>query len=236
MLQSPWHRSIGILGGMGASATVAFYDRIVTICQREYGAIDDADFPDIMILNLPLDDIVLAPQPIGRVRIQLDAGIRRLKQTGANVIAIPCNTAHIYLPPDPDILSIVDETVSTVIAGGSRSVLFLGTRAMIEVGLYAEPLMAAGIKLVVPSNGEIEVLTEVIRGVMAGKAAQFASMFAAVVERYAVQDLESILLACTELSLVARNGSLWTNTYDSLDILARATLREARCVVGRRSL
>ena len=45
---------IGILGGMGPEATSDLYLRIIRIFQREYSAMYDADFPEIIILNLPI--------------------------------------------------------------------------------------------------------------------------------------------------------------------------------------
>lgn len=45
---------IGILAGMGPRSTGPFLDLVVTECQLQYGARDDADFPKMMICSQPV--------------------------------------------------------------------------------------------------------------------------------------------------------------------------------------
>ena len=44
---------VGILVGMGARSTAPFIDSIVTLCQVQYGAKYDIEFPHKMIYSLP---------------------------------------------------------------------------------------------------------------------------------------------------------------------------------------
>jgi aspartate/glutamate racemase len=49
---------IGVLGGMGPEATAQFYISVIRQCQQQYGAQLDSDYPEMLILNLPIPDIV----------------------------------------------------------------------------------------------------------------------------------------------------------------------------------
>jgi aspartate/glutamate racemase len=42
---------IGILAGMGPRSTAPFIDLVVTECQRQYRAMNDADFPPMLIAS-----------------------------------------------------------------------------------------------------------------------------------------------------------------------------------------
>ena len=51
-------RTIGIIGGMGAEATAAFYMQSVRIFQNEHQARYDKDYPPILIFSVPIPDVV----------------------------------------------------------------------------------------------------------------------------------------------------------------------------------
>ncbi len=70
-------KTIGIIGGMGPEATAELYLRIIRIFQREYGARYDSDFPEIVIVNLPIPDIVENTNEKEKVR--KNAGSRKIE-------------------------------------------------------------------------------------------------------------------------------------------------------------
>src|SRR3989338_4022705 len=47
-------KKIGILGGMGPEASADFYCKIIQYCQEKYDAVQDTDYPSIVIYSLPL--------------------------------------------------------------------------------------------------------------------------------------------------------------------------------------
>ncbi|HZX10852.1 MAG TPA: aspartate/glutamate racemase family protein, partial [Acidobacteriota bacterium] len=91
------YKKIGILGGMGPEATADFYLRIIRIFQKKYGAIYDSDFPEILIINLPIPDVVENPKEEDKVREMLINAVKKLEKSGADFIAIPCNTVTYYI-------------------------------------------------------------------------------------------------------------------------------------------
>jgi aspartate/glutamate racemase len=44
--------TIGILGGMGPEATLQTFHTVLKICQTKYKAIQDEDYPQIIVSNL----------------------------------------------------------------------------------------------------------------------------------------------------------------------------------------
>jgi len=71
--------TIGILGGMGPSASADFYSRIIRIFQERHGAVQDTDYPPMFIYSLPLkgfNETGIVDK--GLVLTQLTEGAKRL--------------------------------------------------------------------------------------------------------------------------------------------------------------
>ncbi len=213
---------------MGPEATAELYLRIVRLFQKERGAVLDADFPEMVILNLPLLDVVADASGVERAAAQLASGARKLEEVGAEFIAVPCNTvesclgelrAAVGIP----VLSIREEVAVAV--RGMRRVGLLATESTITSGIYGKAF-GSGVEVLVPGAAGKKETTEVILRVLAGKS---GGRDRAVLERLA-QELrergaETVVLGCTELPLVVSGNGF----VDTLDVLARAAYREAVC-------
>lgn len=49
-------KKIGVLGGMGPGSSANFYYKIIHYCQKKYQAVQDTDFPPLIIYSLPLSE------------------------------------------------------------------------------------------------------------------------------------------------------------------------------------
>lgn len=110
---------IGILAGMGPKSTGPFVDKVVDECQRMYGATYDIDFPHMMIYSCSTPFFIDRPINHEEMEAAIIKGARKLEQTGADFIAIPCNTAHIYFQQlqhsvSVPLLNMVDETMKAI--------------------------------------------------------------------------------------------------------------------------
>ena len=83
-------KSIGILGGMGPEATAELYLRIIRIFQVRYGAKYDSDFPEIIIINVPIPDVVEDVTQEQKVKEMLLESVRKLQTAGVDIIARVC--------------------------------------------------------------------------------------------------------------------------------------------------
>ncbi|MGW4396289.1 aspartate/glutamate racemase family protein [Amycolatopsis nivea] len=211
----------GILGGMGPAATAEFYAKLIarTVAERDQDHLRvaiwaDPTVPDRVAAVL---DGSTDPYPA------LLAGAEKLLDLGASVIAIPCHTAHFFLPrlaADSGVpfVDMIAETAD-FLAGRTGPVGLLGTRGTIAAGLYQRRVPE--VEWVLPSeSGQREVdaaVAAVKRGDLTGGAAHFDRALADV-------DAPLSVLACTELPLVAEKA---TGVLDPTDLLADAVIR--RC-------
>lgn len=125
------HKIIGVPGGMVPEASASLYTKIIRYTQNRSGAVQDSDYPPLIIDSLTLKDfdetgIVNADS----MKRQLIDGVKKLENAGCELIIIGCNTVHVFYDAMQEavsipILNIVGETRNRV----ERRGLFTGGQA-----------------------------------------------------------------------------------------------------------
>ncbi|TAG21203.1 MAG: aspartate/glutamate racemase family protein, partial [Rhodobacterales bacterium] len=142
---------------------------------------------------------------------------RDLQAAGAEALAMPCNTAHVYAPQiiAATPLPFLDIRAATVAALPRGPVAMLASPAVRITGAFDAHFAAAGITPVWPKD-EAPVLS-LIRRVKTGDTGPEAHQAMAALAEAAEGH---VLVACTELSLLT--GALRRPFTDSLDCLVGA--------------
>jgi aspartate racemase len=220
----------GIIGGMGPEATVELLRRIVA----RTPATDDADHVHVLVESNPRIPSRLAhllersgPDPTNelvRIAQNLEAG-------GATFLAMPCNTAHHYAPAIAaavgiPLLDMVQLAVARLVAAGSgRRIGLLASSAVHDTALYANALAAHGLRGVVPARQD--AVMALIRGVKRGDAGATPRSALAAIAAELARDCDALLIACTELSVIATALPPHPPVVDALDELTDAIVRAA---------
>ncbi|MFD7307201.1 aspartate/glutamate racemase family protein [Promicromonospora sp. NPDC059942] len=237
---------VGVLGGVGPLATVLFMERVVrlTDAARDQDHVDmavlqHATVPDrtAFVLGRSADD----PGPV------LAADARRLAGLGADLLVLPCNTAHAFAgavaaATPALLLTAVDAAVSAVcdtwtarFSGPRPEVVgLLATEGTIASGVYLDAFSAHGVKTLVPDvAGQAAVTALIYDGIKAGRGGDLTAL-AGVVADLRSRGAGAVVLGCTELSVAAEatppDRLPGVVLVDALDELARATVLRA----GRR--
>lgn len=230
---APW---LGVLGGMGPMAGAVFMARLVALTP----ATRDQDHVPAVLCNDPrVPDRSAArlghgPDPLP----QMLAGIRLLERAGAQLIAIPCNTAHLWfdqlqaasgVPLLHIVESACDDLVRLGMPGGQgRRIGLMGTAATLKLGLYQAPLQARGYGVILPTEDEIKSLcVAAIDLVKANRTDEAFEPAAECIRRLVARGADAVVLGCTELPLAvphARRAELGVPMTDSIDALVRAVL------------
>jgi len=209
---------------MGPEATVELMRRVLVATP----AIDDSDHVHLLVDSNPdvpsriaalIDKTGESPEP------ELVKMAKRLAGAGANALAIACNTAHAYLPammqavPLP-LLDMIELTADRIAAMAlrHRRVGMLASTAVVDLALYHKALAARGIAVVVPHQQA--ALMEIIKAVKRGDTgAALRRSFAQITSELTAHGVDLLLVACTELSLLADSIDPDTPCVDSLDVL-----------------
>lgn len=199
---------IGILGGMGPAATADFYAKLVAMTP---GTSDQDHLRTVIWSDPTIPDRTEAllgdgPDPTPWL---LNGG-RVLREAGATLIAIPCNTAHAFVPRIEDhvglpIVHMVGEVARHLGAMNPpmHTVGLLATTGTVRAGLYQEWLDRVGIRLVLPDDvcQSREVMTA-IRAVKAGvRDDSTTALLARAARRLTEQGAQAVVAGCTEIPL-----------------------------------
>jgi aspartate racemase len=221
----PPHPVIGILGGMGPEATVDLMRRIIAATPAE----DDADHLHMIVDNNPkipsriaalIDGNGVDPAP------ELIRMARALEKSGATALAMPCNTAHAYAEriaaavtiPFFNMVLLTGRRIERMVLP-NRRIGILASTAVRHLRLYEETVTHLGIELVWPDRQQ--AVMDIIKGVKRGDLSRRnREAFIAVAEDLLAHDVDLLLIACTELSLFARDLNQNTPVVDSLDVLS----------------
>ena len=227
------HPVVGIIGGMGPEATVELMRRVVA----QTAAQDDQDHVHLIVESNPKIPSRIAhliertgPDPTRElIRIA-----RNLEAAGATLLAMPCNTAHGYADAiraavSIPLLDMVGLTATQVAATVPRPrVGLLASTAVHTLGLYSRAFAAGGGTVIVPERQD-EVMA-LIRSVKRGDSGRTAGQaLEDHIDRLA-RNVDVVILACTELSVIAGGAPAPVPVADSLQVLTQAIVRAAGAV------
>ncbi|WP_269515555.1 aspartate/glutamate racemase family protein [Brevundimonas subvibrioides] len=210
---------LGVLGGMGPAATVAFLARVQTLTPAQ----GDADhIRVVMDMNPQVPD---RNTRLGEAEVELAAMALRLKAAGAEVLAMPCNTAHAQkagiLAAGLPFIDMIATTVAVVGGYDARSIGVLATPG--GEALYRAALEAVGVRPVLLTGADREAFMACVYGVKRGDTgpANRAEM-ARLARALTTAGADAIIAGCTEVPLLLDAGEVSVPFVDSAEVLAQA--------------
>ena len=217
-------KTLGVLGGMGPAATLDFLAKLQgsTLAEK-----DEDHIRVVMDLNPRVPSRHFESDA---ATIELAAMAVRLRDAGAEILAMPCNTAHvareaIEQASELFLIDMLDEAVNEAAEVGGERVGMLSTS--LSRGLYIERMRIAGLQPVSLSPLAQEALMEAIFRVKAGDFSEDVNqvMVAAAAELVR-EGADAIIACCTEVPLVLDESQVAVPLIDATEALARACVRE----------
>jgi len=222
------YKTIGILGGMGPEATADLYLRIIRSFQKEYGAVYDADFPEIIIVNLPIPDVVENVNEKDEIKEMLIQGVKKLEKVGADFIAVPCNTVTYYINEMQSavsipIMNIIRETANELIKNKINTIGLLGTETTIKSRIY--DIVLSDLKILTLEKPEQMETTKILMNILAGrKKPEDKTRLLEFIQKLKLNGAEKVILGCTELPLLIGEND---DVFDTLEILSKSIVETA---------
>lgn len=207
---------------MGPLATVDFLRKLVELTPASC----DQDHLPVIVHSVP--QIPDRSQCIeGRGDSPLPAmlnGLSILEAAGADIVAMPCNTAH-YWHADlqrqskVNVLHIADAAITALDREAPRNCLvgLLATTGTILADIYGSRLETAGHRLLLPNaRRQEELVMAGIRSVKAGLPAQGKEFLQAAIADLTAAGARAVILGCTEIPL-ALEGIEWPHDLPLID-------------------
>lgn len=221
-------KTLGVIGGLGPMATAYFMQLVIDMTEA---ATDQQHIP-MIIYNCPQipdrTSFLLGKSSDNPGPQIIDCG-RKIAQAGAELIAIPCITAHALFPEiekelDTPVLHIIRETAVYLKQEGIRKIGLEATDGTVQTGVFQKELERQGIEVILPSKEKQEMVMHIIyNNVKAGRRVDM-DRFQQIEEELHEKGAEVIILGCTELSMISRDEKLGHGYLDAMEVLARAAV------------
>ena len=225
------YRTVGILGGMGPLATADLFKKIVLHTK----ASSDSEHLHIVIdNNTAIPDRTEYIMGRGESPVsELVKSALKLELMGAEVLVMPCNTAHFFYNEIKryvkiDFINMIEETaVEIKKRGSSAAPVLLATEGTCKSGIYDTIFEKYRISIIKPEKSDQEIITSIIYNVKKGIFREKEADFADVLKRFKEKGGDSFILGCTELPVYFETLQIDEKYFDPTDILALRAVERA---------
>ena len=225
-------RHIGIVAGSAEGAALCYR----TICLEAPAVMGEHNHPEITMNSVPLAEHMrhIRANDWETLAGILAASAHKVAQAGADFAICPDNTYHRafkYVVPQSPIpwLHIAGAVAEEAHRSGYVRLGILGTKYLMEGGVYPEALEGFRIESEIPDEADRETINEIIfRELVNGVFPERSRLyFNEVAEKLKARGCDAVVLGCTEIPLIVRPNDTPLPTLDSTRLLARAALRRA---------
>lgn len=214
--------TLGVLGGMGPAATVEFLAKV----QAYTPAQKDQDHIRVIAdINPKAPDRNVPGSNAGGVLAEMAGALRG---AGADLLAMPCNTAHahadvIQRASGLPLIDMIDLGAEAASRTGAVRAGVLGTKGALK--LYREYLAAHAMGLISLPAERQEAFMATLYKIKGGDLSEEVTReMAGYAEELRKAGAEVLIAGCTEAPLVLDSGDVRLELIDPGDLLAR------RCV------
>jgi len=226
-------KTIGLLGGMSWESTQLYYQLINREVQRRKGGVHSArcivysvDFAEIEALQAA-DDWVTSGRLLGEAAA-------KLRDAGAEILVLCTNTMHLVADEierlsGMKLLDIFDITAEAVKREGIDTVGLLGTGYTMSKPFFRERFERHGLRVVVPNEPDRRrvheiIYDELVRGVVRDDS---RAEFLDIIETLRAEGAGGVILGCTEIGMLVRDGDASIPCFDTTELHATASVEKA---------
>ena len=220
-------RKIGLIGGMSWASTEVYYRQLNRGVQKRVGSSCSAP---IILESLNFCELsrLTTPEQWAHAKDVLTASAQRMEAAGATALMVAANSMHKIAKEIAEAVSIplihiVDETGEKLKADGIKSAAVVGTRNVMTEPWFRQNLVRYGLTLSPYDDARAEEIDRIIYDeLMLGKVNEASRRtMKTFLTDIAKQDVEAIVLACTELSMLVTDANVLP-IYDTTRIHAEA--------------
>lgn len=226
---------VGIIGGMGPESTIELMRKVIALTPAN----KDQEHLRMLVDNRPeIPDrtaFILGDGPSPLPLLQESA--RLLGKSGAELIAIACNTAHYFIEEIQEVTDVLVLNMLQLLAAELEQLYppgallgLLATSGALKIGLFEKYLYK--FSLILPSERvQQKWVMETIYGVKGikagGRMASNRRKILKAINSLKLGNPRCIIAGCTEIGLALEGVSLEIPVINPLDILAKEIVRQA---------
>lgn len=223
-------KTIGMIGGMSWESSLDYYRMINEGIHQKLGGLHSARSVMVSVDFAEVEEL----QRTGRweeATQQMIAAARQVERGGADFLLICTNTMHkmadeVQAAVRIPLLHIAEATADRILAKGIHKIGLLGTRFTMEEDFYKGRLLARGLEVLTPDSQSREMIHRVIYDELCVGQIRDASrtQYKAIMADLIHQGAEGIILGCTEIGALIKDGDADVPLFDTTRIHAEAAV------------
>lgn len=224
-------KKLGIIGGMGPKATSVFFDNIVN---KTVAKCDNEHINMVVLNNTKIPDRTKAikSRKFKNILREFLNAIRELEYLKVDNIAIPCNTACVFIKElqkytNIPIINMVEETAKFISENVEKENIIVGilaTDGTIESRIYQEELQNYNIKSIIPDKEMQLKIMDLIYNHIKRKGDGEIDVLEEIINKMVALGCDYVILGCTELSYFNYKYDIPNSCIDPLEILTKIAI------------
>ncbi|MEV7008424.1 amino acid racemase [Streptosporangium sp. NPDC051022] len=206
-MTSRYHKTIGIIGGLGPLASANFYRCLV----EETRAGKDQEHPRVVFISDPA-----IPSRLDFLEGRGDSPVpalrnvaKQLVENGADLIVLPSVTTHAFYEeivesvPVP-VVNLLEAITTSCKKEEVKRVAIALTSPARNTGLLSRYLNDSGIQVLLPEDSEQDEVQAIVNGIKKGQGVEhLAERLSQVISAGWTESADTVLIGCTDISPLA---------------------------------
>jgi len=227
-------KTIGLIGGMSWESSLLYYRLINEGVKQHLGGLHSAQILMYSVDFAPIEKLQHSGDWEGAAEVMVDAA-RRLEVGGADFFLIATNTMHqvadvVSAAVDIPLLHIADATAEILLRDGVRRIGLLGTAFTMELDFCRRRISEQyEIDVVVPELHDRQIVHDIIyQELCQGQIeAESREVYLAIIDRMREQNIDGVILGCTEIGMLLQPQHTGMKLYDTTAIHAQQAVERA---------
>jgi len=227
-------KTIGLIGGMSWESSLLYYRLINEGVKQRLGGLHSAQILMYSVDFEPIEKLQHSGDWEGAAEVLVDAA-RRLQAGGADFFLIATNTMHhvadiVSAAVDIPLLHIADATAKILRRDEVRRIGLLGTAFTMEFDFYRKRITDQyKIDVVIPELHDRQMVHDIIyQELCQGQIeAESREVYLAIIDRMREQEIDGVILGCTEIGMLLQPQHTEIKLYDTTTIHAQQAVNRA---------
>lgn len=223
-------KTIGMIGGTGWPSTLEYYRIINQETNKRLGGLTSAKIVMTSFNYAEIDSLNKKNDHAGVYSLVLDAA-QRLRKALVECLVICANTLHQYADnlekeTGLKVVHIADATAKVISRRGVSKIGLLGTRFTMEMDFYTKRLKEKGIESLVPEKSERDFIHNAIMNELLKEEfkQETKEKFLTIIKELHTRGAQGVVLGCTEIPLLIKQGDTSLPVFNTLEIHAKAAV------------
>jgi aspartate racemase len=227
-------KTVGLIGGMSWESSLEYYRLINEMVKNRLGGFHSAKCIMLSVDFAEIEVLQHSSQWDEAGRVMAEAA-KSLQTAGADLVVLCTNTMHISAPQIEKAISvpflhIADAAAEKILETGLKRVGLLGTRFTMEKDFYTGRLKEKfGLDVIIPEETDRAIVhtviyEELVKGIIRPES---RLQYQQVISRLVGRGAGGIILGCTEIGLLIKEGDVSIPLFDTTPIHAEAAVNFA---------